>query len=89
MVLLDVLGQRWTLRILYELRSEALTFRALQSRCDQISPTVLNNRLAHLREMRLIESSESGYALTELGRQLGRQLTALYAWADAWARKIS
>jgi DNA-binding HxlR family transcriptional regulator len=88
MVLLDVLGQRWTLRILWELRDGALSFRALQARCDQISPTVLNSRLAQLRQMRLVESTPEGYQTTDLGRQLGRQLNSLDAWADVWARKM-
>lgn len=89
MVLLDVLGQRWTLRILWELREEASSFRALQARCDQISPTVLNNRLAQLREMQLVELSPDGYGMTDLGRQLANRLRNLDAWAGTWARKIS
>jgi hypothetical protein len=49
MRLLDVLGKRWTLRVLWELRDERLTFRELRERCDDVSPTSLNHRLiAHL-----------------------------------------
>ena len=88
MTLFDVLGQRWTLRILWELRSEALNFRALQARCDQVSPTVLNNRLAQLREMQLVELTTDGYGTTEFGRELGRRLHDLDVWAETWARKI-
>ena len=50
MVLLDLLGRRWTLRILWELREGALTSRALRTACDEASPTVLNERLKELRE---------------------------------------
>ena len=50
MVLLDLLGRRWTLRILWELRSGALTSRALRTACDEASPKVLNQRLKELRE---------------------------------------
>src|SRR5260370_11306397 len=50
MVLLDLLGRRWTLRILWELREAALTSRALREACDDASPTVLQARLADLRE---------------------------------------
>lgn len=87
MVLLDVLGQRWTLRILWELRDQTLNFRALQTRCDQVSPSVLNNRLAQLREMQLVELTAEGYQTTDLGRQLGRRLLGLDAWAEVWARR--
>jgi len=40
MALLDLLGQRWTLRILWELRDAPLTFRALQNACDSVSPKI-------------------------------------------------
>ena len=49
MVLLDLLGRRWTLRILWELRHGALTSRALRTACDEASPTVLQARLSELR----------------------------------------
>lgn len=50
MVLLDLVGRRWTLRILWELRDEALTSRALREAYDRASPTVLQSRLSELRE---------------------------------------
>ena len=88
MVLLDVLGQRWSLRILWELRSEPATFRALQERCDGLSPTVLNSRLADLRALLLIERSAAGYALTRHGRELGAHLAPLDAWSKTWAQHL-
>ena len=46
MELLDLLGRRWALRILWELRDGvARNFRELRLRCDQVSPTVLTDRL--------------------------------------------
>src|SRR5438132_837271 len=39
--LLDLLGRRWALRALWELRLGALTFRALRDACDAVSPSVL------------------------------------------------
>ena len=88
MVLLDALGQRWSLRILWELRAEVLTFRALQSRCDEISPTILNRRLQELRELQLIELSPEGYRLTDWGRKIGKQLTQLDMLASEWAKDL-
>ena len=49
MALLDLIGRRWSLRIIWELRAEPANFRALQARCDALSPTVLNTRLRELR----------------------------------------
>ena len=56
MALLDLLGRRWVLRVLWELREEpAASFRDLQVRCGNVSSSVLNERL---RELRLIERRE-------------------------------
>jgi DNA-binding HxlR family transcriptional regulator len=86
MVLLDALGRRWALRVLWELRDGPQTFRALRERCEDVSPTVLNDRLAELRELDLIEASEEGYTLSEHGRELAALLLPLDAWARRWAR---
>ncbi|MDD9934438.1 MAG: winged helix-turn-helix transcriptional regulator [Myxococcales bacterium] len=51
MALLDLLGRRWILRILWELRKARLTFRALRAAGDDISPSVLNARLADLARL--------------------------------------
>ncbi len=83
MVLLDAVGKRWTLRILWELRGEPLTFRALRAAADDVSPSVLNSRLAELRELGIVELGDSGYGMTEAGRELGDVLMALNGWADA------
>lgn len=82
MALLDALGRRWTLRILWELRVGPLSFRALRAAADDVSPSVLNARLAELREMNIVEAGDDGYALTASGRELGRVLMKLNAWAD-------
>lgn len=87
MVLLDLLGRRWTLRILYELREAPESFRGLRTRCENVSPSVLNARLAELRESGLVELREGeGYALTRWGREIGRHLMALDDVAKRWAR---
>lgn len=87
MVLLDLIGQRWTLRILWELQGGPETFRGLQARCDGLSPTVLNTRLKALRQAGLIEAGTAGYELTPDGRSLGQHLLALDAWASDWAAR--
>ena len=89
MVLLDQLGQKWTLRILWELRAQRLTFRELQSRCENASPTIVNRRLKDLRELQLIDHGIGGYGYTTLGKELGLQLAALDTWSKHWAKEIS
>jgi DNA-binding HxlR family transcriptional regulator len=86
MVLLDLLGRRWTLRIVWELRDEARRFRDLQDAIGA-SPTVINTRLAELREARLVRLDEqAGYRLTPLGEELLRLFLPLHAWSEKWAR---
>src|SRR4051812_7395799 len=64
MVLLDALGRRWALRVLWELGQGARTFRALREAADDVSPTVLNERLAELRELGLVDVGDDGYVLS-------------------------
>jgi DNA-binding HxlR family transcriptional regulator len=88
MVLLDAVGRRWALRVLWELRDgEALTFRALRAACADVSPTVLNERLGELRELGLVEQGEAGYRLTRDGAGLSALLAPLDAWAERWATR--
>ncbi len=89
MALLDLLGRRWVLRVLWELRDEPLTFRALQAACGGISPSVLNTRLAELRDSLLVElRADEGYALTKQGRELLSQLAPLTVWSEKWAKAL-
>lgn len=88
MVLLDVLGQRWTLRMLWELRDGPLPFRELQRRCEEVSPTLLSRRLKELTRLAIIHRDEAGYRLSAAGRELGEQLLGLDAWARKWARRL-
>ena len=87
MALFDLAGRRWTLRVLWELSEagEPLTFRELKARCADMSSSVLTRRLAELRDARLIERHDDGYALSTLGRDLVTSLQPLLAWSRTWA----
>ena len=86
MSLLDLLGRRWTLRVLWELRDgHALSFRELQSRCDGMSSSVLAQRLSELREAGIV-ASEGGYLLTDSGTELLEAFDPLYRFSKRWAR---
>ncbi|MDE5462874.1 helix-turn-helix domain-containing protein [Bradyrhizobium sp. CSS354] len=88
MALLDILGRRWSLRILWELRDAPLTSRALRTACDEASPTVLQARLDDLREAGFVELGEaSGYGLTALGRELCETFMPLHRFAERWRSK--
>jgi len=86
MAALDLLGRRWALRILWELRSQPLGARELRSRCDQMSSSVLYERLGELSDAGLVARDESGaYQLTELGDDLRSALKPLDSWARRWS----
>jgi DNA-binding HxlR family transcriptional regulator len=86
MALLDLLGRRGTLRLLWELRDgHGQSFRLLRGSADGISPSVMNDRLKELREAGLVEAGDAGYTLTAEGRELMKHLKPLARWADAWA----
>lgn len=87
MAAMDLLGRRWALRVLWELRSGPLGARALKERCDEMSSSVLYDRLRELAEAGLIEKDDRGdYALTVVGEGLGAALAPLDEWAERWAR---
>ncbi|HSV36140.1 MAG TPA: helix-turn-helix domain-containing protein [Ramlibacter sp.] len=84
--LFDLLGRRATLRLLWELRDgHPQSFRLLRSSAGDMSPSVLNGRLKDLRQARMVELGDSGYALTPSGLALIRHLKPLDRWAEAWA----
>jgi len=90
MALLDLLGRRWALRILWELRDEQpLTFRDLQARGGGLSSSVLNDRLRELRAAGIVETESGGYRLSRDGRDLLEALAPLEAWAKRWAARLA
>src|SRR5438445_7927282 len=88
MALLDLLGRRWTLRILWELRAQPLTSRALRAACDEASPTVLQARLSELREVGFVELMPgNGYRLTANGKELLENFLPLHRFAERWSKR--
>ncbi|WP_406815223.1 winged helix-turn-helix transcriptional regulator [Mycobacterium sp. M23085] len=87
MALLDLLGRRWAMRVIWELRSDEMTFRQLQEGCAGVSATALNRRLHELRDAGIVESGANGYRLTREGRGLLAAYEPLRSWAHRWARR--
>jgi DNA-binding HxlR family transcriptional regulator len=86
---MDLLGRRWALRIVWELRDGPLGARALQSRCDQMSSSVLYERLDELTAAGLLARDEAGaYLLADIGTQLAPALESLDAWAKRWSEGL-
>lgn len=79
--LFDVLGRRWALRVVWELRTGGLTYRDLASKIPDMSTSVLTQRLRDLRTAGLVNHERgSGYRLTSVGLGLLGQLEDLRNW---------
>jgi DNA-binding HxlR family transcriptional regulator len=79
---LELLGRRWALMLIWELRRDAVAFSELRERTG-ISPSVLSARLRELTEADIIERDGSRrYRLSGRGRELARLLYELNRWAE-------
>ena len=68
MAALDLLGRRWALRVLWELRDGPVGARDLRERCDGMSSSVLYQRLRELSAAGLIGRGDGdSYRLTGSG----------------------
>ncbi|MGW6687253.1 winged helix-turn-helix transcriptional regulator [Streptomyces sp. NPDC054961] len=89
MAALDLFGRRWSLRILWELREGPVGFRPLQKRCDDMSSSVMRQRLTELLEARVVHQlPDSRYELTPLGRDACLALAPLAQWSERWAAAL-
>ncbi|MEL6521515.1 MAG: winged helix-turn-helix transcriptional regulator [Pseudomonadota bacterium] len=86
MALLDLLGRRWALGVIWHLcESGPLSFRALAAKCGGVAPSVLNTRLKELRAAHLVILQEDGFTATERCRELFQMLRPLRQWSHVWA----
>lgn len=88
MALLDLLGRTWALGIVWNLHQGPATFRELQQRCEQISPTLLNTRLKELRMLQIVEMQAQGYQLSQLGSELINIILPMGEWSTQWANLL-
>ncbi len=89
MILLELLGRRWLLRVIWELREKPCGFRDLQAACGGMSPSVLNQRLADLQQALIVDVDAAGrYRLTARGKQLLKLFPALNRWAESWVKAL-
>jgi DNA-binding HxlR family transcriptional regulator len=87
---LEVLGERWTLLVVRDVRLGVTRFRDIRERLG-IAPDMLADRLAKLVDLGVLERRgyrEEGarareeYVLTPAGEELAPVLVALQAWGD-------
>jgi DNA-binding HxlR family transcriptional regulator len=84
--LIDLLGRRHALTLIWELRGPAQPFRTLAARLG-VADDRVSQRLRELRESGLIEVDEGGdYRLTSTGRRLLDQLEHVAEFAEGWTR---
>lgn len=83
--LIDLLGRRYAIGAVWELRGPAQPFRTLAKRLGAPDDR-LSQRLRELRETGLIEVDEGGdYRLSSEGRRLLDLLERMSEFADGWA----
>ena len=89
MALLDLLGRRMSLRVLWELAhaGQHLTFRELQA-VAETNPSLLNTRLKELRAAAIVVHHTGGYGLSEDGKALVSLIMPLDEWAAAWGARL-
>lgn len=85
--LLELVGRRWTLRILWELRNRTLAFNELRRVVGGMSQSVLVTRLTELFGAGLVADVPGGYQLTAEGAALVGELSGLDGWAADWAAR--
>lgn len=91
MAAFDLLGRRWTMRVIWELHvaGRPLTFRELRARCEELSSSVLTRRLHELSEGLLVTHDGTGYVLTPSGQTLVASMQPLIDWSHDWGRTIA
>ena len=84
---LAVVGGKWKLFILWQLRHGTLRYAQLRRRIEGVSERVLINQLRELEADGMVHREQYPevpprveYSLTEKGRSLGSALDALVAW---------
>ena len=82
---MELLGQRWMLRIVRELEPGPLGFLELRRRMDNCSSSMLSVRLQTLQGAGVIvKRADKAYELTASGTALAEALAPLWGWAGRY-----
>lgn len=84
---MELLGQRWVLRIVWELEPGALGFLELRRRMGNCSSSMLSERLQQLQAARIVTKlPDRSYELTTpTGVELGAALQSVWDWSGRWS----
>lgn len=83
--LLDLVGRRWSLKIIHALKAGPKTSRGLRADLG-LSPSVLQTRIDELRAAKLVNLGDGGYALTGMGRDLLTAMGPMGEYSQRWAK---
>lgn len=82
---MELIGQRWILRVLWELEPGRLGFLELRRRMGNCSSSMLSTRLQYLQTAGVItKNADKTYELTPAGNELTVALQALWSWSERW-----
>ncbi|PLR80338.1 transcriptional regulator [Bacillus canaveralius] len=91
---LNIIGDRWTLLIVHEILIGNTTFNEIKKSLTGISSNLLSDRLKHLEQTGLIESSlysdhppRYSYTLTESGKDLEHVFNSMILWGRNHLKK--
>ncbi len=94
-VVLDRIGDRWTVLIVVALSDGALRFSQLRAKIEGITPKVLTQTLRALERDGVVTRTifaevppRVEYELTQLGRDLLAPIDAIRLWAEEHAARI-
>lgn len=94
-VVLDRIGDRWTVLVVVALADRRLRFSQLRTRIEGVTPKVLTQTLRALERDGLITRTVYAevpprveYELTDLGRDLLGPIDAVRIWAEEHAARI-
>lgn len=89
-VVLDRIGDKWTVLVIGALQPRGLRFTELRTAVGGVAPKVLTQTLRAMERDGLLTRTVHAqvpprvdYALTDLGRSLGAPLAALTDWAES------
>ncbi len=88
MALFDILGRTWAMGVIWQLQNGPYTFRALQEKCESISPSILNSRIKELKKAEILERTLNGYQLTKRGTELVKLIHPFGEWSRQWANEV-
>lgn len=93
---LNIIGDKWTLLILYQLLSGHHTFQKISENLQGIPTNLLSSRLKTLEENQLItlelyqnHPPRYNYLLTESGKDLEHVLNSIFQWGEEHLEKCN